>query len=231
MEAFLKERHRDGNSMAVVGPTLPPISPQPLSGLLFWVGAPSQSMLGWGGGGEVYQEGGGVEEGKCLRRGVRQGFLADPAVLSNPHGTPTPQLPHSKHTQQLQNAQPGPTLRTLPQLRGSGVQPVLPPMMLLDLPQPGPMTSPKTLLSFPTDLPFLRVLGKTVRSHVLACCASSLSPRPSCQPLRSQPTPTERHPTLWVGPHLHTGQAAGWATCLRRDQMEGGEEGQGRGRL
>ena len=57
MEAFLKERHRDGNRMAVLGPTLPPISPQPLSGLLFWVGAPSQSMLGWGGGGEVSQEG------------------------------------------------------------------------------------------------------------------------------------------------------------------------------
>ena len=214
--------------MAVLGPTLPPVSPQPLSGLLFWVGAPSQSVWGWGWG--VYQEGGGVGEEKCLRRGVRQGFLADPAVLSNPHRTPTPQLPHSKHTQQLQNAQPGPTLNP-PPAPGKWSSTCSSPKMLPDLPQPGPMTSPKTLLSFPTDLPFLRVLGKTVRSHVLAYCASSLSPRPSCQPLRSQPTPTERHPTLWVGLHLHTGQAAGWATCLRRDQMEGGEEGQGRGRL
>ena len=179
-------------------------------------------------------------EGKCIKRGVEWGRghvsggvsggaswqtqLSFPIHTAPPHPSSlTASTPSSCRT-----AQPGPTLLTIPLLGRSGVQPVLPHDA------PGPTTAwnhdiSQTLLSFPTDLPFLRVLGKTVRSHILACCASSLSPRPSCQPLRSQPTPTERHPTLWVGSHLHTGQAAGWATCLRRDQMEGGRTGRGGG--
>lgn len=50
----------------------------------------------------------GVEEGKCLRRGVRQGFLADPAVLSNPHCLPA--LSQQAHPAAAGTIQPGPPL-------------------------------------------------------------------------------------------------------------------------
>lgn len=63
-------------------------SPLPLSGLLFWDPPILAHVCG-------------VGEGKCLRRGGRRGFLADPAVLSNPHLT---RPPHPQLTQQLQEA-------------------------------------------------------------------------------------------------------------------------------
>lgn len=53
----------------------------------------------------------GVGEGKCLRRGVRQGFLADPAVLSNPQHHPPPPAPsQGAHPAAAGTTQPGPPL-------------------------------------------------------------------------------------------------------------------------
>lgn len=75
-----------------------------------------------------------------------------------------------------------------------------------DPPQPEPMTSPEPSFS---PCSFWRVLGKSCHKPCSHPTGPSLSLKPSCQLLRSQPTPTERHPTLWVGSHLHTGQAAG----------------------
>lgn len=100
MEAFLKERHRDGNRMAVLGPTLPPISPQPLSGLLFWVGAPSQSMLGWGGGGEVSQEGcqaGLPGRPSCPFQSAPHPHTPAPSQQAHPAAAERPAWPNSQN--------------------------------------------------------------------------------------------------------------------------------------
>ena len=205
--------------MAVLGPTIPPVSPSPcLASCSGWGPHPGPCGGGWGRG----SGSGGVSGGASW-----QTQLSFPIHTAPPHPSSlTASTPSSCRNRPAWPNSPPPS-------PSSGEVEF---NLFFPSDAPGPTTAwthdiSQTLLSFPTDLPFLRVLGKTVRSHVPAHCASSLSPRPSCQPLRSQPTPTERHPTLWVGSHLHTGQAAGWATCLRRDQMEGGEEGQGRGRL
>lgn len=179
-----------------------------------------------------------VREGKCLRRDVRPGFLADPAVLSSPHCPPPP------------SSSPGSTpsscrshpawLSASPRVPSSGELefnlffPYGPSQTSATGPRPTAariQDIPGTLSLLPHESPLLGGTGKSCHKPCPHPHAPCLSPKPSCQLLRSQPTPTERHPTLWVGSRLQTGQAAGWATCLRRDQMEGLEEGQGWGRL
>lgn len=105
---------------------------------------------------------------------------------------------------------------------------------------PRPITAqtcdtPKDFLSLPHKSPLLEGIGKSCHKPCPHPSAPCPSPKSSCRLLGSHTAHPHGTPSHSVGgissPHLSTGQAAGRTTCLRRDQMEGREEGQGWGRL
>lgn len=117
----------------------------------------------------------GVGAGKCLRRSVRPGLLADPAVLSHPHCPPPPSSLQGAHPAAAGTTQPGPTLAPMSPSSGEVEFNLFFPDGLSRTSTKGPRPTtaqtydvPGTLLSFPTNLPYLRVLGKAATSHVLA---------------------------------------------------------------
>lgn len=103
--------------MAPPGPAPALSSPPSPSDLLFW---------GWRAP-PILAHICGVRVGECLRRGVRPGLLADPAVLSRPHCPPPPSsLPRSTPSSCRNHPAWPNSSPSVPQLGGSGVQPFFP---------------------------------------------------------------------------------------------------------
>lgn len=125
----------------------------------------SQSVLFWAGGEyapPISAHVCWVEEGRCLRRGVRRGLLADPAVLSNPHHPhPNPAPSQQAHTAAAGTTQPGPPLAPVSPSSGEVEFNLFFPdgpsqtsTRDSDPPQPEPMTSPEPFTPSSQVFPF-----------------------------------------------------------------------------